>query len=110
MPTFIVQGRYTKDAIQGMMAKPEDRGPEVAKLVEAFGGKMHGYYVTFGENDFMIVCEGPDEKSVASAVLVAAAGGGVTDLKTTVAITSAEAKDVFATAGEGAKAFRSAGS
>lgn len=63
MPTFIVQGRYTKDAIQGMMAKPEDRGPEVAKLVEAFGGKTHGYYVTFGENDFLIACEGPDEKS-----------------------------------------------
>ena len=109
MPTYIVQGRYTQDAIKSMIAKPEDRGPEVARLIEAIGGKMLGYYVTLGESGFLIVCQGPDEKKISSAVLVAAASGAVTDLRTTVAMTSSEAKEVFSMAGAAANSFRAVG-
>jgi hypothetical protein len=43
------------------------------------------------------------------AAIVGAAGGGVTDVKTTVAMTSAEMKDAFAKAGPVAASFWSAG-
>jgi uncharacterized protein with GYD domain len=109
MTIFITQGRFTREAMAGMVAKPEDRAVTVAKLAKAAGGKLISYYFTFGEYDFLIVLEGPDEKLMASALIVAGSTGGVTNLKTTIAMTSADAKKCFATAGGIAKSFRPAG-
>jgi len=109
MPVFITQGRYTQDAVKGMLARPEDRAESVAKLFAKAGGKLIAYYMTFGEYDFLIVSEGPSIDGAAAAAIVAAAGGGVTDLKTTVAMTSADMKNVFVKAGGVAAGFRSAG-
>ena len=109
MPTFISQGRYTRDALKGMIANPEDRAEAVAKLAQQAGGRLVAYYVTSGEYDFLSIIEAPSEKEAAAAILVAVAGGGVTDMKTFTAMTSAEAKEVFAAAGKLAGSFRSAG-
>jgi uncharacterized protein with GYD domain len=109
MPVFISQGRSSRDAIKGMIAKPEDRAEAVSKLFEAAGGKLLAYYVTLGEYDWLIVSEFPDHQSVSAAVLAAAASGGVTDIKTTLAMTSAEAKEIFAASGKAAAAYRSPG-
>lgn len=87
MPIFISQGRYSQDAMRGMAAMPEDRTEPVSKLIEAAGGKLLGYYVTFGEYDWLLVVEAPDAQTVSAAVITAAAGGGVTDMKTTLAMT-----------------------
>jgi hypothetical protein len=32
MPIYITQGRYTRDAIKGMIVKPEDRADAVVRL------------------------------------------------------------------------------
>ncbi len=48
MPIFISQGRFSQSAMKGMVVRPEDRAEEVTKLVERAGGKLLGYYVTFG--------------------------------------------------------------
>lgn len=108
MPIFITQGRFTQDAIKGMMAKPEDRAEAVGQLFAKAGGKLLSYYLTFCDYDFLIVSEGPYE-GVATSVIVAAAGGGVTDLKTTLAMTSTDMKAAFAKAGPIAASFRPAG-
>ena len=50
MPIFISQGRYSQAAMQGMVKAPEDRTGPVTKLIEAAGGKLLSYYVTFGES------------------------------------------------------------
>ena len=109
MPIYISQGRYTRDAIKGMIAKPEDRSEAVGKLLNDVGGKLLSYYLTFGEYDFLLICEAPNEQAIASAVLTAAAGGGVSDVRTTVALTGKDAKGVFGSADKLAKSFRSAG-
>ena len=110
MPIFISQGRYSRDAIKGMIAKPEDRAEAATKLFEAAGGKLLAYYVTLGEYDWLIASEFPDIQSVSAAVLAAAASGGVTDVKTTAAMTTAEAKQAFAATGKAAAAYRAPGS
>ena len=109
MPIFITQGRYTQQAIKGMVDKPEDRQEEVGRLFERAGGTMLSYYVTFGEYDFFIVSEMPNEAAMLGVLATAARGGGVTDLKTTLAISTAAAKDAFTAAGKAAGQFRSAG-
>jgi uncharacterized protein with GYD domain len=109
MPIYITQGRYTREAVKGMVVRPEDRADAVGRLLAKAGGKLLGHYLTFGEYDFLLIAEMPGETQMAATLLAAAAGGGVTDLRTTVAMTSTEAKGVFAAAGDLAPGFRSAG-
>lgn len=109
MPTYITQGRYTRDAIKGMIVKPEDRADQVARLVSKVGGRLIAYYVTFGEYDFLAIAEAPDDVQIAAALFAAGSGGGVTDLRTTVALTSIEAKGAFAAAADLVPSFKSAG-
>jgi len=108
MPLFITQGRFTQAALKGMMAKPEDRSEAVSQLFAKSGGKLLAYYMTFGEYDFLIVSEGPFEGATVAAI-VGAASGGVTDLKTNLAMTAGEMKNAFAKAGSVAASFRPAG-
>jgi uncharacterized protein with GYD domain len=109
MPIYITQGRYTRDAIKGMIVKPEDRADAVARLISKIGGRLLGYYFTFGEYDFLTIAEAPSDIQMAAALLAAGNGGGVTDLRTTVALTSVEAKGAFAAASDLAPGFKSAG-
>jgi uncharacterized protein with GYD domain len=88
MPIYISRGRFTSDAIKGMLAKPEDREEAVAKLFKSVGGKLIGWYLTFGHHDWMSIGEFPDEEAAASAILAAAAGGSLSDIETTVAMTA----------------------
>lgn len=109
MPIYITQGRYTRDAIKGMIAKPEDRAEAVSRLVSKAGGRLISYYLTFGEYDFLAVLDAPNNVSAAAVLLAAGSGGGVTDLHTTVAMTTAEARGAFAAAADIAPGFKSAG-
>ena len=109
MPIYIIQGRYTRDAIKGMIVKPEDRADAVSRLLAKAGGKLISLYVTFGEYDFMVIADVPSDVQMAAVVLAAASGGGVTDLRTTKAMTSVEAKGAFAAASDLAPGFKSAG-
>ena len=109
MTIYITQGRYTDQAVKSFVAKPEDRADAVRKLMTAVGGKLIAYYVTLGDYDFMVISEGKDPTNQMGALMAAASGGGDTDLKTTVAITSADAKKAMARAKKAGAGFRSAG-
>jgi uncharacterized protein with GYD domain len=106
---FITQGRYTKEAMAGMAARPEDRGEEAKKLIEAAGGTFLGSYLTFGEYDFIVISESDDPQAVAAALIAAAAGGSIEGVKTTIGMNWSDAKAAFGGAGKLAKSFRSAG-
>jgi uncharacterized protein with GYD domain len=109
MPIYISRGRFTADAIKGMLAKPEDREEAVAKLFKSVGGRLIGWYLTFGRHDWLVIGEFPNEQAAASAVLAAAAGGSLSDIETTVAMTAKDAAATFGSAGKAARDFRSAG-
>ncbi|MGO8920895.1 MAG: GYD domain-containing protein [Stellaceae bacterium] len=109
MPIFISRGRFTADAVKDMLAKPENREEAVANLFKSVGGRLIGWYLTFGRHDWLVIGEFPDAKAAASAVLAAAAGGSLSDVETTAAMTAKEAAATFETAGKVAKSFRSAG-
>jgi uncharacterized protein with GYD domain len=109
MPIYVTQGRYTREAIKGMIVKPEDRAEAVSRLLTKAGGRMLGYYMTFGEFDFLVIAEVPSETQMAAVLLAASGRGGVTGLRTMLAMTSVEAKGAFAAASDLAPSFRSAG-
>src|SRR3712207_5391916 len=109
LPTFIVQGRYSLEAMQGMVARPEDRAGSVAKLMESVGGRLLSYYMTFGTSDFHVTVEAPDERTMLSVLAVAGAGPGVRELSTPLAIPAGPGMQVFAKAKEIAPGFKAAG-
>ena len=109
MPTYITQGRYTREAIKGMIVKPEDRFEALSRHVSRAGGRLIGHYLTFGEYDFLTIIEAQGETQMAAILLSATGAGGITDLRTTVALSSVEAKGAFAAAGDLAHSFRTPG-
>ena len=106
---YISQGRYTAAAIKGMSAKPADRSEAVTELFAAAGARLISWYLTLGPYDWLIIAEAPDEPTMISAVLAAAAGGSLSDITTTVALTASDTAKAFQRAGELTLKFRSAG-
>ena len=109
MAIYITRGRYTREAIKGMIVKPEDRADAVSRLLAKSGCRLIGLYFTFGEYDFLLIAEGPSETQIAAALLAAASGGGVTGLRTTLAMTTIEAKGAFAAASDLVRSYQSPG-
>lgn len=109
MPIYISRGKFTTDAVKGMLANPENREEAVATLFKNVVDKLTGWYLTFGRHDWLVIGEFPNERAAASAVLAAAAGGSLTDIETTVAMSAREATETFAAAGKAARSLRSAG-
>ncbi len=109
MPVFITQGRFSQEALKGMLARPEDRTEAVSRLMATSGAKLLSYYMTMGEYDFLTVSEAPNLDSVFPSLIAGAASGGVSDLKTTLAITGSEMKEAFAKAASIAGSFKGPG-
>lgn len=109
MTIYVITGRYTSRAMRGMLAKPVDREAEVRGLIERTGGRMLGYYIMFGDCDWMIIAENGSEVAIMSALAIAGAWGSVSDVKTTVAATSAQAKQAYERAHKSAVDFKSFG-
>jgi uncharacterized protein with GYD domain len=109
MPVYICQGRYTANALKGMTTNPEDRTQTVRRLFRQGGGKLLSWYLTFGDYDWMVIAEMPNERAMLSAVIAAAEGGSLTDLKTTTALTAEETVQAFEEASRLRSSFKSAG-
>jgi uncharacterized protein with GYD domain len=107
MTTFITQARFTKDGLNAMIAAPEDRTELAGRLIAEVGGKLVAYYLTSGEYDILLIFEGPSYEDTVPALIVAAAGNGLTALNTVTALTSNEMKEAFVKAGKIAASYRS---
>jgi uncharacterized protein with GYD domain len=91
MAHYIITGNYTLQGIKGMVGSPSDREAAVRPLVEAAGGTLKLFLVTTGDSDFLMVVEGPGmEKGMMAALMVAAASGAATNMRTVQAFTSEE--------------------
>lgn len=109
MAIYITRGNYSEHAFQGMLKHPEDRHDAVAQLFAAAGGKLLSYYVTMGEFDFTTVAEFRDGVDALSALVVAAGTGGVRNLNTVAAYTTADAKKAEGKARKIMAGFKPAG-
>ena len=90
MARYLVQASYTQQAIAGLVSSPEDRSGVLGSMVEGLGGKVITIDYCFGEFDFVIVLELPDDTSMVSVSMAAGASGAVTNLRTTVLIPIAD--------------------
>ncbi|NIO69510.1 MAG: GYD domain-containing protein, partial [Anaerolineae bacterium] len=70
--------------------KPQDRAEALRPAIEALGGKLVSFYMSFGEYDAVVIADMPDNISAAAVSIAAAAGGAVKAIKTTPLMTVRE--------------------
>ena len=90
MAHYIVTGSYTALAAKGMIANPSDREAAARAIIEAGGGKLTSFLLTTGDTDFSMIVQTDDISKLLAGLLVVAASGAVSNLKTVQAFTSAE--------------------
>lgn len=90
MPHYLFRAHYTQAGIQGLLKEgAAGRLKAVSELVASVGGRVETAYWAFGDDDFIMIAELPNNAAAAAAATrVSASGiGGIT---TTVLLTAAE--------------------
>lgn len=90
MPKYLFHGSYTLEGLQGLMKEGgSGRRDATEEVVGALGGSVEAYYFAFGDDDFYLIADLPDNVSAAAGALVAAASGAI-NISTTVLLTPEE--------------------
>jgi uncharacterized protein with GYD domain len=105
MPFYMLQGRYTAASIKALVQKPEDRSKAAAAVVKATGGKLHNYFMSLGEYDFVVISEFPDDEGATALAMAVGAAGTATDLRTTKLLTPDTAQKAMAAAATAGKSY-----
>lgn len=99
MPLYLQQIAYTTEGWKALVNNPQDRFEAVRPAFERLGGKIVNAWFAFGDYDVVLVCEMPDNVSVAAMAMAVAAGGACKAVKTTPLLTTAEALEAMKKAG-----------
>jgi uncharacterized protein with GYD domain len=81
---YLTRFSYTPETWARMIQNPEDRREAARTYIESVGGKLHGFWYAFGENDGWNLWEAPDNVSMAAVALAIGAGGALASMETTV--------------------------
>jgi len=90
MAKYLYVGSYTHEGAKGFVKEGAiGRRAAVAQLVESVGGKLDAMYYAFGEDDYYIIVDLPDNAS-AAALAASAAQSGAVSTRTVVLMTPEE--------------------
>jgi len=92
MPHFVSLVKYTQQGIAKIKDSPS-RLDAAKKAAEGVGGKIHGWYLTMGQYDAVLISEFPSDEAAAKFVLSSAALGNITT-ETLKAFTDAEYRKI----------------
>jgi uncharacterized protein with GYD domain len=91
MPYYLIQASYKDSAAKALLARPHDRSGVVKKMVESLGGKMHSFFLAFGDYDVVVIAELPGNEHAVAMGLGTVAGGALSRYHTTVLLSPDEA-------------------
>ena len=109
MPYYLFTGRYTGEAIKGMIDQLEDRTDASGALIVAFGGRIDRCFMALGDVGFLPVAEFPSNEAAMSCAALVIASGTVADFKTTPLVPMAEMPQVFRSAQDALSRYKAAG-
>ncbi len=96
---YLVQGSYTTEGWMNQIKNPIDRVPLARAAIEKFGGKLIADYYAFGEYDFCLLMDMPDDETAAGLVLGFVAAGHLKNIKTTKLLSGDEGVGALKKAG-----------
>lgn len=95
MPIFMTKNCYSAEAMSHMISTADGRKEKIAKHLEQVGGKLIGYYFSFGEYDAVCIYEAPDSDSALTVLAAVKAMGFVTKMETTELFSTEDAAAAF---------------
>ena len=99
MAHYLVQASYSSGSWAAQIKNPQNRIEQVGKMFATKGIKFLSGYYCFGDYDLCFIAEGPDNPSMASALIAAGAGGAISKMHTTVLMTPEEGLEAIKAAG-----------
>ena len=109
MPIYMYQAAYSTESWAAQLKDPQNRVETTGrKLCQAAGGKLLGGWYCFGDYDFVIIADMPNNESMTALALAAAAGGAIKSAKTTVLMSGTEIVAALKKATAVAKAYKPA--
>ena len=100
MSFYLMRFSYTPEAWARLIKQPEDRREVAQAIVEKLGGKLHGFWYSFGQQDGFVLIEAPNNISAAAFSVGIAAGGALRSAETTVLLTVEETIEMLGKAQE----------
>lgn len=95
MPTYMIQGAYGIEGLAAIVNKPQNRIQAVKPAIEKLGGKLINAYFSFGDYDFVLIVEMPDNISAVGISMAFGAGGAVKSIKTTPLLSATETMEAM---------------
>ncbi len=90
MPHYLFRARYTQQGAQGVLKEGgSGRAEAVERLCSSVGGRAESQYWAFGDDDYILIAELPDNVA-ALAVSAAVATSGAGTVSTTVLLDAPE--------------------
>jgi len=83
MPLYMYRGGYTPESWGAQVKKPANREEAMKPIIRGMGGRLLSFYYAFGEDDFVLIAQMPDNKAAAALAIAAASGGALSHLTTT---------------------------
>lgn len=82
MAKYALLGGYTTETWARFIQNPGDRQGPVRRAVEAAGGKLESLYWSFGEDDYLVIIECPDDVAAAAIAVAVGSTGALRSLRT----------------------------
>lgn len=95
MAMYLTKFSHTHTTWARLLANPEDRRDVLSPVVDALGGKLHGYWYAFGDADGFVLFEAPDDVTAAALLVKVASTGAFTNVSTTKLLTVDQALEVM---------------
>ena len=91
MALFMLQGKYSPEAVKAIFDSGTDREAAARKVIEAAGGKLLGFYGMFGQDyNVLVIAEMPGNAEYIATIGTVLRTGTFQDWKTVPLFTSAE--------------------
>lgn len=106
MAYYLIQGSYTPEAWADLVKNPQNRLELNRAIAENLGVTIVGGWLAFGEYDFVLIIQAPDNTSEAAFSMVGWAGGALKSVKTTPLMTWEEGVEAMKKAGTVAAEYK----
>jgi uncharacterized protein with GYD domain len=96
MAKYLVSACYTAEGLKGLTKdKATKRKQAIEQALATVGGKLDAIYWALGEDDAYVICDCPDNVSVA-ALALATSASGLVRTRTVPLLTAAELDEALA--------------
>ena len=91
----MIQGSYGTEGLAAIVNTPQNRIQAIKPAIEKIGGKLINAYFSFGDYDFVLLVELPDNISAVGISMAFGAGGAIKSIKTTPLLSAEETMEAM---------------